>query len=343
MNHNMRGVSSSQQSHIRVLQPNGVYTPYQGGKLPNHSNIAHHSPINPPSSSSQTISQHVPQPYPQSTPNKFSVQQLAHMNHSVPGGYNVNNNIFAQRYPNNQQKQHLGQHSLLTQNTVLQQHKIAQDMKNKNSNVTASASAAPLLLPIPPIVDPIQQISTIDGQMKTDTHFYDGKLEIEYMREAISQLNLTVEEKTNIAKRLLEEVKGRITDMAYSYLTMVALNHQTFDPSNKIDTSDLLVLCYQNMNNADFCSLLSIQLEEMALGPCIQGRVCRLISALQPFVSKDEPKTVSNSNNDTLSPPKENITVNVTNPTTCDVDNQEATVCNSSTDTGTTSTSTNTI
>lgn len=335
MNHNMRGVSGSQQSHIRVLQPNGVYTPYQGGKLPHHSNIAHHSPVNP--SSSQTISQHVPQPYPQSTPNKFSVQQLAHMNHSVPGGYIVNNNNFAQRYPNNQQQQqHLGQHSLLAQNTILQQHKLAQDMKNKNSIVTP-------LLPITSVIDPIQQISTIDGQMKTDTHFYDGKLEIEYMREAISQLNLTVEEKTNIAKRLLEEVKGRITDMAYSYLTMVALNHQTFDPSNKIDTSDLLVLCYQNMNNADFCSLLSIQLEEMALGPCIQGRVCRLISALQPFVSKDEPKTVSTSNNDTLSSPKESTTVNVTNPTTCAVDNQEATVCNSITDTGTTSTSTNTI
>lgn len=121
-----------------------------------------------------------------------------------------------------------------------------------------------------------------------NTHSYDGKLDPTVM-EKLNQLNVcnyTAEEKQAKAHELQEQLKT-LHPKAQYFLTLIIQRMNTpdnYDPANKINTDDLIYVCWMLRNNPDFIQLLEYQLMEMESGFCVQGRVNRLFQIISPFV-----------------------------------------------------------
>lgn len=123
-----------------------------------------------------------------------------------------------------------------------------------------------------------------------DTHFYDGKIYItEVIRDRINKAQLiSLDEK----RRSAERIRSKLTELSsVRYLDIILADwgkESNYDPTNNIHTEDLLWLCENDMKDNDLkdndlLKVLQVQLEEISLGSCPQGRVTRVFQAWISF------------------------------------------------------------
>lgn len=146
----------------------------------------------------------------------------------------------------------------------------------------------------------MSQNNTLGGINALNAHFYDGHISyaIDFFKEELLDLQNKPKEEKIISLQNLKDllIKKGLTPNGLIYLNSIILNIDSpsnYDHINKVNASDLLYLIYkyilleinneyteENINKSEYIKLLNIQLDEMALGPCPQGRVNRLFQVL---------------------------------------------------------------
>ena len=125
----------------------------------------------------------------------------------------------------------------------------------------------------------------------TDTHIYDGNLNInilsDSMKENLLIINtLSLEEKREKCKEIRNIASRIFTPISLHYLDLIINSigsEHNFDPTNNLNADDLLCLCWYYRNNNDFLNELELQLSDISTGSCPQGRTHRLFQILLAF------------------------------------------------------------
>lgn len=134
---------------------------------------------------------------------------------------------------------------------------------------------------------------------KTLTHTYDGKLEqtkLQLLEDIFRVSQISKSDKLNAFGHLrLELQKYPLPQPAQRcfeaiFQTFSQMGHVpsggNYDPTNDLFADDLLYLCFERVvkyQDADFAQAFILQLGDMALGLCAQGRTTRLFQILLAF------------------------------------------------------------
>jgi hypothetical protein len=119
-----------------------------------------------------------------------------------------------------------------------------------------------------------------------DTHYYDGKLSIDNIKNLTLIKEYTDEHKTTLAKTIIDELDMELSRTAKGYMDKIVNDigkPGNYESSNKLVADELLFLCWNYRKNKEFIEAFNDQLEDMQTGFCPQGRTYRLYQLLLAF------------------------------------------------------------
>ena len=122
-----------------------------------------------------------------------------------------------------------------------------------------------------------------------DVHTYDGKLKNIFSPSK----SYTIEEKKKDFSRLIQALTNpaSIKTVHVMIRDLDLPNGANFQPSNNVDSSDILMELVQWIKNPDLLKTLDEQLADTNnLGMCDSGRVTRLLQLWLAFVDNDYKK-----------------------------------------------------
>ena len=105
-------------------------------------------------------------------------------------------------------------------------------------------------------------------------HFYDGKLNNIYTKQHSFD---NIQSKKQKLEEYLPTIKLPHARQAYSMILRGLSTNKNYDPSNKIDASDVLLDLLIHPNLKDVQDIFEQQLADILEGKCSQGRVDRLL------------------------------------------------------------------
>jgi hypothetical protein len=157
-----------------------------------------------------------------------------------------------------------------------------------------------------------------------DVHKFDNKLAMTDINDYIKKASeLTKEQKKELFTKLLE----KLTDGMAKRNLNILINSNNYDPVNKLDADNLLVIIVNRLEKDNWdkslLDLVNEQLKDMSLGFCQQGKTIRLLQiangCLDVVQSKEvvsvPPKEVTSAPKEVVSvPPKEVTCVSMTVP-----------------------------
>jgi hypothetical protein len=133
----------------------------------------------------------------------------------------------------------------------------------------------------------------------TETHAYDGKLRkdmsIELSDELLNITEISLESKCLVfiqLKKILEK-RNNFKNNAVKYFDAIANDckgnrSNNYDASNNLYADDLLYICAKHLlntlNSGDILDILIVQLQEISLGSCPQGRTHRLLQIVNIII-----------------------------------------------------------
>lgn len=120
-----------------------------------------------------------------------------------------------------------------------------------------------------------------------EIHTYDGKIDNKILPEleAVRELPLDVKIKKGqeIRRKAEETFKAKALYYLDGIIGQIGTNNN-IDPTNMLDASDILCICWLYKDNEEFMNVLEVQLEDMETGFCPQGRTHRLFQTVMAFM-----------------------------------------------------------